>query len=273
VNASEAGQIQRGDQLFAALPASLPERHILEARHRVRCRDYGRAAELADKARAEKPWDVGAWAMTGLIWRLTGDPRADWLLGQPGLVSARDIALDRSQLERIATRLRSLHRTRAHPIGQSIRGGTQTRGRLFERQDTAIGLLKMAIEEALGSYWSSLPPQDEAHPLLRHRNARPLLDGSWSVRLTSGGFHVSHFHPAGILSSACYLVVPEPDGAKEGWLELGGAPGGLDVEIEPLAMIEPKPGRLALFPSYLFHGTRPFSSGERLTVAFDVVAE
>jgi hypothetical protein len=26
-----------------------------------------------------------------------------------------------------------------------------------------------------------------------------------------------------------------------------------------------------LFPSFLFHGTRPFLGGERLTVAFDLV--
>jgi len=26
-----------------------------------------------------------------------------------------------------------------------------------------------------------------------------------------------------------------------------------------------------LFPSFLFHGTRPFSAGERLSVAFDLV--
>jgi len=31
-----------------------------------------------------------------------------------------------------------------------------------------------------------------------------------------------------------------------------------------------EPGRLVLFPSYLYHGTRPFSAGERLSVAFDV---
>jgi hypothetical protein len=36
-------------------------------------------------------------------------------------------------------------------------------------------------------------------------------------------------------------------------------------------MIRPHVGRLALFPSTLFHGTRPFSAGERMTVAFDVV--
>jgi hypothetical protein len=58
----------------------------------------------------------------------------------------------------------------------------------------------------------------------------------------------------------------------EGWLEVGGPPGGLDVPVEPLRRIEPVPGRLALFPSYLFHGTRPFAEGERLTAAFDVVA-
>jgi hypothetical protein len=29
---------------------------------------------------------------------------------------------------------------------------------------------------------------------------------------------------------------------------------------------------MALFPSYLFHSTRPFGAGERLTAAFDVVA-
>jgi hypothetical protein len=41
--------------------------------------------------------------------------------------------------------------------------------------------------------------------------------------------------------------------------------------LPPLATVEPKPGRLVLFPSFLFHGTRPFASGERLTIAFDLV--
>ena len=30
------------------------------------------------------------------------------------------------------------------------------------------------------------------------------------------------------------------------------------------------PGRLALFPSTMWHGTVPFADGERLTIAFDV---
>ena len=36
-------------------------------------------------------------------------------------------------------------------------------------------------------------------------------------------------------------------------------------------VIQPKEGRLVLFPSYMWHGTIPFSSGERLTAPFDVV--
>lgn len=101
------------------------------------------------------------------------------------------------------------------------------------------------------------------------------IEGSWSVRLTSQGFHVNHVHPEGVLSSACYISLPPSLGAgdtRDGWLELGRPPEQLSLGLEPLASIEPRPGRLALFPSYLFHGTRPFADGERLTVAFDVVA-
>jgi len=272
LRASEAGQIERADRLFAAMP-DLAGRSLIEARHRIRTGDFTEAAARADRARLETPWDVGAWALTGILWRLAGDPRAAWLLEQPGLVQAEALPLDEGTLARAADRLRSLHRTRVHPIGQSLRGGTQTRGALFAREEPEIVQLRAAIEEAVGAYWDRLPPADPAHPLLRHRDRRPRIAGSWSVRLTGGGFHVAHFHSAGALSSACYFIVPDPKVPMEGWLELGGAPAELGLSLEPLARIEPRPGRIALFPSYLFHGTRPFADGERLTVAFDVVAE
>ena len=95
------------------------------------------------------------------------------------------------------------------------------------------------------------------------------------VRLTEGGYHTAHFHPNGILSSACYIAVPEETVAdasdKAGWLGLGRPPPELGVDLEPLASFEPRPGRLVLFPSFLFHGTRRVTGGERLTVAFDLV--
>jgi hypothetical protein len=41
------------------------------------------------------------------------------------------------------------------------------------------------------------------------------------------------------------------------------------LDLAPLKIVEPRAGGLILFPSYLYHGTRPFCAGERLTVAFD----
>ena len=273
IRASEAGQAERADQLFAAAPADLPGRKAAEARHRMRCGDYQAGETLLERARDEEPWDIYNWALTGLVWRLIGDSRAQWLLEQQGLVDARPLPLGEDQLAAIADRLRSLHRTRSHPIGQSLRGGTQTRGRLFEREEPEIATLREAIAQSVKSYWDELPAADPKHPLLRHKNKRPAFTGSWSVRLTGGGFHVSHFHPMGLVSSACYFVVPQPKQPKEGWLEIGGPPGGLDVPVEPLRLIEPAVGRMALFPSFMFHGTRPFTEGERLTCAFDIVAQ
>ena len=40
----------------------------------------------------------------------------------------------------------------------------------------------------------------------------------------------------------------------------------------PEYAVRPEPGRLVLFPSYLWHGTAPFETDEsRLTIAFDVL--
>lgn len=271
-HASTGGESERADRLFASLPAGLPGAAIHEAQHRIRRKDYRTALKLADSVRSEDPWNVISWALTGLLWRVFGDSRADWLHGQPGLVASSQLELTQTQIAAIAECLRSLHRTRAHPIGQSLRGGTQTRGRLFDRAEPEVVMLRDAIRGAVRSFWEALPPIDAAHPLLRWRAHTPSFHGSWSVHLSEGGFHVSHIHPNGILSSACYLVVPEAAEAQSGWLEIGRPPTGLDLPLAPLAQIEPLPGRLALFPSTLYHGTLPFSAGERLTSAFDVVA-
>jgi hypothetical protein len=75
----------------------------------------------------------------------------------------------------------------------------------------------------------------------------------------------------GWLSSALYIVLP-PDVAEghKGWLALGEPDAELKLDLAPVRMVEPRQGRLALFPSSMWHGTRPFDSGERMTVAFDV---
>lgn len=231
------------------------------------------AAQLLEGLVARSPDDIFAWAYLGVAWRSLDDDRFAWLAHQPGLTSTQTLDLPADAMHRIAEVLRHIHRARAQPVGQSLRGGTQTRGRLFWRHEPEINELASKIGDAVQAHLSGLPAADRRHPLLRHRDNSLKIKGSWSVRLTDQGFHVHHIHPEGVLSSACYLVVPpvSDDDAHAGWLEIGGAPHELGLSLDPLRMVQPEPGKLALFPSYLFHGTRPFSSGERLTVAFDVV--
>ena len=72
---------------------------------------------------------------------------------------------------------------------------------------------------------------------------------------------------------ALYVALPEKrpgDAPEAGWLTLGEPQAALGLDLPPTRMVEPVAGRLVLFPSWMWHGTRPFVEGERLTVAFDV---
>lgn len=270
----EAGDTAKAEELFATLGGS-PDIAVPHARHLLRLGRFDEAAAMLQQHLARLPDDIAAWAHLDLTWRLLGDDRHLWLSGQPGLLGTADLGFGEADLAELANLLRNLHRTRAHPIGQSLRSGTQTRGRLFVRTEPLIRRLHAVLTQAVDGHVARLPEHDPDHPLLRYRNAKFAISGSWSVRLGASGFHVNHIHPAGLLSSACYVSLPrcrDVEG-REGWLELGAPPTELGLKLAPLVSIEPTAGTLVLFPSYLFHGTRPFSDGERLTVAFDVTKE
>ena len=87
---------------------------------------------------------------------------------------------------------------------------------------------------------------------------------------------MNHFHPEGWLSSAFYVQVPEEAGdatLKRGWLKFG-EPGQAASVLAPTGYVQPQPGRLVLFPSYLWHGTTALTQDTvRLTVAFDALPE
>jgi len=272
--ALHAGDTERAGALLDRLDG---QADVLLARgqHRLQTQRPDEAARFLQSAVQANPEDLSGWALLALAWRLTDDPRHDWLCGQHGLFGSYHLGLAAEELTALASVLRRLHRSRAHPIGQSVRGGTQTAGLLFLRPEPEIARLVEALTDAVRRHVSQLPARDPRHPLLRHRNSDLAFAASWSVRLTKGGFHVAHLHPAGVMSSACHISLPEGLGKsaeQEGWLEIGRPPGELGLDLPPLATIEPKVGRLVLFPSYVFHGTRPFRGGERLTVAFDVAA-
>jgi cytochrome c-type biogenesis protein CcmH/NrfG len=234
----------------------------------------GRVQEAADVAGRKAPNDPNnrIWPYLSIAWRLLGDPRWEWLEGDPRFIGVYDIAESMPPLDALAERLRALHNTVHQPLDQSLRGGTQTVGHLFHRIEPEIAMLRQAVVAAVERHVAQLPAPQPNHPLLVQRRAPIGFSGSWSVRLAGGGRHVDHVHPAGWLSSALYIVLPgeaERGPADNGWLSLGQA-GELGIDLPPIRLIEPKPGRLVLFPSTMWHGTRPFDAGERLSVAFDV---
>ena len=203
---------------------------------------------------------------------MLGDPRWEWLEGDPSFIGVYDIAASIPELSGLADRLRSLHQVTDAPIDQSLRGGTQTQGNLLLPLREDLVDLRQAIIAAVERHVAQLPPPRPIHPLLVERRSPIAFSGSWSVRLTRGGRHIQHFHPAGWISSALYIALPaeaQRGDGEAGWLSLGEPPD-LGTGLPPLRVVEPKPGRLVLFPSTMWHGTRPFDGGERLTVAFDV---
>lgn len=262
---------------FARLGDDAPTGWLMEARLHMQMGDLDHAASLLDKLLATRPSDIDGWAMRDLLWRLSDDDRTQWLHGQDGLVRLIELPDAEQVLAEVVPVLHRLHDQSTFPLGQSLRGGSQTRGLLFDRREPELQRLHQALMAALELYREQLPPRDETHPLLKWRDAPWSIAGSWSVRLNGGGdFHASHLHPQGLLSSALYCELPdemseENQQERAGWLELGSPPAKMHLDLDPLAQIEPKEGHLALFPSTLYHGTRPFSQGRRLTVAFDVV--
>lgn len=270
IHASAAGELDRASDLFAQLPAQAPGLALHRTTHLVRLGELDHARNLLDHALEEQSDSVAAWGLAELLWRRLGDPRSAWLSGAGDLVGIADLGLSPARLDAIAKLLLDLHRHGAEMVEQSVRSGRQTRWRLFDRPEPELAELRNAIIAAVASYQAKLPPVDPRHPLLKHRDRPLALGGSWSVLFQGVGYHSSHIHNLGLVSSALYLLVADAP-AGEGQLELGRPPANFNLDLPPLHTVAPVRGRMALFPSYFYHGTTPISSGERMSVAFDLI--
>jgi tetratricopeptide (TPR) repeat protein len=246
-------------------PARTTLAHVL-----IRLGDYQAAEAEALRVTTLTPHDQAAWALLTAIWRVRSDPREAWLADYDRHVMAMDVqGVDWSALGENVNRR---HLVFAAPSDQSLRGGTQTRGNLFDSPDTEIARLKQAIQQVTVGALSSLPV-DPQHPFLSRNTGRVDFASSWSIRLRSQGFHISHMHPEGWLSSALYISLPSELGSTDaGALAFGIPDAALGLDLGPRRIIKPKVGQLVIFPSYFWHGTIPFeSASDRLTVAFDAL--
>jgi len=271
--ASEGGTPEEADGLLEQT-AHLQGEGVVLCRVRALLRQ-GRAGEAAEVAlpQTRGPSAMTFWPYLSLAWRLTGDWRAEWLDGSPPLVRSMDLSFDRREREALAALLRSLHTLDRPYAEQSVRGGTQTDRSILLRGEPELQRLRRRLLEGVADYVAGLPGHDAGHPLLGLRRDRLRVEGSWSVRLAGQGFNVNHTHPMGWISAVLYVSVPEPaqmGPAPAGHITFGEPPPELGLPLDAYAEIAPRPGQLVLFPSHMWHGTRPFAEGERLVVAFDM---
>ncbi len=239
-----------------------------------------KAAETAiNGLRARHPTNQYYIALLATAWRLLGDDRYKALFDYDALVFSATLDTPRgwsslqAYLDELEAGLDDAHKFQAHPFFLSVRHGSQIPS-ITESNIPAFKAYAEAVRGPLQAYVDRLQKGDD---VLRIRNQGGYkLLSAWSVLLPPNGFHVNHVHPDGWLSSACHIRPPveDADEPKAGWLKFGEPGCATDPALEPEFFVKPAAGRMAVFPSYMWHGTMPFHKGTaRLTVAIDVGAD
>jgi len=103
------------------------------------------------------------------------------------------------------------------------------------------------------------------------------LDSLWVNLLKSGGHHSAHIHPHSIISGTLYVEMPKGAGAirfEDPRLPLMmAAPTrrkDASEQMQPFVTVEPRPGLLLLWESWLRHEVLPGTGrGERLSISFN----
>lgn len=278
------GEFERAGKLFEkAIRVEPNDINLILSyvRHLIKTGDIEAANEQIGKAVKLDPNHQTAWGYQGTIWRLKDDSREDWLHGydkyiQPCSIDIPDTFSSKEDFCRaLEATLRPLHVAKNEPVNQSLRQGSQTSGNLFGLKDPMIVAIKETLRSALLAQITQLP-DDPSHPFLRRKSDMIRFAGAWSVLLKESGHHINHLHSQGWLSSAFYIALPasvDMETSKhEGWIQFGQPPLNLGLNLKPRCYIKPQVGSFALFPSYTWHGTVPFSKGdERMTIGYDVV--
>ena len=224
----------------------------------------------------QEPLNQGWWTMLSTCYCLLNEEsKYYWLCNYQQLLAVVPVLQSKENRQNLNDELRNiletLHQNERHPIGQSLRNGTQTYENLFDGKNEVINSLSSLILKRTKEF-IELQSKDRKHPFLSRLSMDLLFKGSWSVKLRTDGYHRSHYHPEGWLSGVYYVDVPDAvHNNGEGWLTFGRADIA-NQSFEGDFAVKPEPGYLILFPSYMWHGTNAFTgSATRLTVAFDII--
>jgi tetratricopeptide (TPR) repeat protein len=241
------------------------------------------ALAAADAGLAMDAVDVNAMVMKATVLAALGDRDAerafvdfDRLLWRATLTPPDEYATLEAFNRALANHVRFHPTLVADPPDRTTRSGKQS-GDLLDEPYGPMDPWAERVRAAVKAYFMQLP-RDSDHPYLARRPTQWRLD-AWGVVLSRGGHQFPHTHPSGWVSGVYYVKVPEavhdPARKCEGWIEFGRPDPRYTCVRDPrVKVIEPVEGMVLLFPSYLWHATVPFHSGEeRISIAFDVYPE
>src|SRR3954469_7530955 len=107
------------------------------------------------------------------------------------------------------------------------------------------------------------------------------LDSLWVNVMNNGAIHAPHIHPHSVISGTYYVAVPPRSGAirfedPRLALMMAAPPRKAKSRLENRLFVdvEPKPGMLLLWESWLRHGVETNrASGQRISVSFNYRAD
>lgn len=151
-----------------------------------------------------------------------------------------------------------------------LSNGKQTSGNIFNYPDQFLKELYQALERYVERYVDKFKHSRQGYIDYFPKDYR--LYG-WLVDIEPGGHLKSHIHKEGWLSAAFYLKVPKAKGSEAG---IEFSYNGADYPTKHGKFLSTvkniHEGEICMFPSSLFHRTKPFSDqGSRISFAFDVI--
>ena len=234
-----------------------------------------RAARLAEALIRRWPDNQALLALQAMAWRMMGDPRYLDLYDYEKVVGSTLIDTPKgwpdlaSFLADLSAALKAAHDVPIDAFGMVRRDGVESMTNLTADSGEAIRAFYEALEAPTQEYVTRLGRGRD--PLRRRSQGGARVMAGWSVKTVSNGFHGTHLHPEGWLSSAFYVELPpavEQD--RQGWIKFGEPALPTRPKLGAEHWVKPDPGRFVLFPSYMWHGTEPFhGEGVRLVMSVD----
>ena len=161
-------------------------------------------------------------------------------------------------------------------ISKSVVGGWHSREDVMGWPEPEIGQLRDWIIEAVTTLMLPTTGKDAATS-----NASGTIS-AWANILRRGGYHRMHTHPGCVWSGVYYVGTgkSDPNNPTSGRLELQDPRAAVEMMALPEApfgqpvLIDPEPGMMVVFPSWLRHMVHPFAGeGERITIAWNMLLQ